>query len=952
MRRGPRSLAVTIALAIFGILLRAQPVQSGNAQQSRSFRDGIVLVGFHDGATPDEQKEAISAAQAVELRLIGKGAHVLKVPPGQVMRVVEMLQHLPVVRYAEPDFRQFLSGAPNDPSFPQQWAFHNTGQTVDGVTGTSGADEGTLRAWNVTQGSASAVVAVVDTGIDYSHPDLAANIWSNPGGINGCAAGTHGFNVLTNVCDPMDDDTVYDGHGTHVAGIIGAVGNNGIGVAGVNWKTSLLGVKWVDANGNGFTSDLIAALDWVVQAKQAGVNIRVVNDSQTWAGTAASQALSDEIDVLGSNDMLFVTAAGNTAQDNDTTPRYPCVYDRPNQLCAAASDQNDKLWSSSDFGVQTVDLAAPGVNILSTLRNGAYGFISGCSMSAAQVSGAAALVLSTGYQSVSTLKATLLNAVDPLPAFASTTRTGGRLDLCKAVPGCESAAGVNLVQQAAVQGSGVSSVTANFSASNTAGNLIIAAVRASTTTQTVTVTDQLGNKYTDAVDQMQAADGSQIHIFYAPNVRAGANSVTATLSGTNNHPWIAVFEYSGLSTASPLDRVASAQGTSSSPSSGSTSQTRAANELVFGVLGLPSSSSATVAAGSGFAIEQQDTITGGSRAATEDQIVSTQGAFAASFTLSASLNWSAAVATFSTTPVSNSSPLAVSTTSLPNGTVGTAYSATLGATGGTPPYTWTESGTLPAGLSLSSSGTISGTPTSVGTSNFTVQVQDSASASASAGLSITVSSSTTKPITQVQTASGFGSGLTSLAQAFPSATTQGNMIIAFVRMSTTSQTVSVTDSAGNAYADAVSQAQAADGSQTHIFYATNIKGGANTVTATFSSTNNHPWLAIYEFSGLNATAPLDRVAASQGSSSTPSSGATANTSSAAELVFAGLGLPASSSVTVTGGSGFTLLQQDTAANTSRAAEEDRIVNVIGQYSGTFALSGAANWSVVLATFKQ
>lgn len=929
----------------------SQPVQSDNAQQKLPFRDGIVLVGFQENATQEDQAKAIADAGGVEKRVIGKGTHVVRVPPGHVMQAIESLQHSAAVRYAEPDYREFLSGAPNDPSFPQQWAFHNTGQTVDGVTGTSGADESTLRAWNITHGTTSVVVAVVDTGIDYTHPDLAANIWSNPGGVNGCAAGTHGYNVLTNLCDPMDDDTVYDGHGTHVAGIIGAVTNNGVGVAGVNWQTSLLGVKWVDANGNGFTSDLITALDWVVQAKQAGVNIRVVNDSQTWAGTARSQALSDEIDVLGSNDMLFVTAAGNTAQDNDTTPRYPCVYDRSNQLCVAASDQNDQLWSSSDYGVQTVDMAAPGVNILSTLRNGAYGFISGCSMSAAQVSGAAALVLATGYQSVSVLKSTLLNAVDPLPAFANTTRTGGRLDICKAVPGCEISSSVNLVQQASVQGSGVSSVAVSFPGNNTAGNLIIAAVRASTTGQTVTVSDSLGNKYTDAVQQAQAADGSQIHILYAPNIVAGTNTVTATLSGTNNHPWIAVFEYSGLSTTSPLDRTASAQGASSSPSSGSTAQTRGANELVFGVLGLPSSSSASVTAGSGFAIEQQDTQAGGSRAATEDQIVSSEGTFAANFTVSASLNWSAAVATFSTTPISNTAPLTITTTSLPNGTVGTAYSATLAATGGTPPYTWTESGTLPAGLTLSSSGTISGTPTAAGTSSFTIQVKDSASGTASAGLSITVNSSGGTPIAQVQSAAGFASGVSSISQAFSTVNTQGNMIIAFVRMSTTSETVSVTDSAGNSYIDAVAQAQAADGSQTHIFYARNIKAGANTVTATFSSTNNHPWLAIYEFSGLNTSAPLDQVASAQGSSAAPSSGLTSNTTSANELVFAGLGLPASSSVTVTGGAGFTLLQQDTGANTSRAAEEDEIVKAVGQYAGIFTLSGSVNWSVVLATFK-
>jgi subtilisin family serine protease len=429
--------ALVLVVTAFLLTTCAWPAPAQNLQGSNegSFREDLVLVAFRPHTNREQQAKALKDAGAVELRIIGQAVHVLKVPQGKVMEVIQFLRMSQVVRYAEPDFRHSLNGGPNDPDFPQQWAFQNTGQTVNGVAGTSGADEGAFRAWNITHGSASVVVAVADTGVDYNHPDLAPNVWSNPGGINGCAAGTHGFNVLTGICDPMDDDTVFGGHGTHVAGIIGAATNNGTGVAGVNWQTSLMGLKWVDANGNGFTSDLIAALDWVIRAKQAGVNVRIVNDSETFPGTAPSQALSDEIDALGANDILFVTAAGNTAQDNDTMPRYPCVYDRPNQICVAASDQNDSLWSSSNFGVQTVDLAAPGANILSTLRNSTYGFVSGTSMSAAQVSGAAALVLSTGHQPVTKLKATLLNSVDLLPAFSGTTHTGGRLDIFTALAG-------------------------------------------------------------------------------------------------------------------------------------------------------------------------------------------------------------------------------------------------------------------------------------------------------------------------------------------------------------------------------------------------------------------------------------------------------------------------------------------------------------------------------------
>src|SRR4029077_12009694 len=153
-----------------------------------------------------------------------------------------------------------------------QWAIQNNGQTVNGVTGIAGADERLPAAWTVTPGTNAGVVAIVDTGVQYSHPDLFTNMWNNPGGIGGCPAGTHGFNVLTSSCDPMDDDNVYNGHGTHVAGIMGAVGNNAAGTVGVNWTTSIMAVKWVNSSGTGATSDLITAMDRVITAKQAGVN--------------------------------------------------------------------------------------------------------------------------------------------------------------------------------------------------------------------------------------------------------------------------------------------------------------------------------------------------------------------------------------------------------------------------------------------------------------------------------------------------------------------------------------------------------------------------------------------------------------------------------------------------------------------------------------------------------
>src|SRR5207244_6406403 len=184
---------------------------------------------------------------------------------------------------------------PNNPEFNKEWGDENTGQLIPTQNqeeklgaeekGTAGADDRAYAAWGVSTGSRSIVIGEVDTGVAYEHPDLAANIWSNPGGIGEtgtkekCAAGTHGYNVLAKTCNPIDEDTTFNGHGTHVAGILGAVGNNGVGVAGMNWQTSILPVRWMNNASSGETSKLIEALVWLVAAKQAGGNVRGANDS-------------------------------------------------------------------------------------------------------------------------------------------------------------------------------------------------------------------------------------------------------------------------------------------------------------------------------------------------------------------------------------------------------------------------------------------------------------------------------------------------------------------------------------------------------------------------------------------------------------------------------------------------------------------------------------------------
>lgn len=337
------------------------------------------------------------------------------------------LSHNPVVEYAEPNYVVHAIATPNDPRYGELWGLKNTGQIIQGFAGKAGADIKAEGAWDVSTGSSTVVVGVVDTGVDYTHPDLSANSWSNPGSIGGCAAGTHGFNAITKTCNPMDDQY----HGTHVAGTIGASGNNGVGVVGVNWTTSIMGLKFLDSTGSGTTADAISAIDFAVNAKIAGVNVRVLNNS--WGGGGFSQALLDEINKAGANDILFVAAAGNSSADNDRTPHYPSSYNSNYILAVAATDNNDQLASFSNYGATSVDLAAPGVDILSCQPGNRYQYLSGTSMATPHVTGAAALVLAKTNYTALNLKSQLMNTTDSLASLSGFCVTGGRLNVCRAI---------------------------------------------------------------------------------------------------------------------------------------------------------------------------------------------------------------------------------------------------------------------------------------------------------------------------------------------------------------------------------------------------------------------------------------------------------------------------------------------------------------------------------------
>ena len=430
----------------------APPMDPGSGGAGRAgFVPGEILIGFEGESAAAYRAQGAKAALAAaggpagglglcdpELLMdlpaaAGRGGRLAtrwRLPAGgDVLDAVRRLAGRPGIAYAEPNYVLSIDSIPDDPRFGELWGLHNTGQSG----GTADADIDAPEAWDVTTGSRSVVVAVIDTGVDYNHPDLAANIWVNAAELNGSpnrdddrngyVDDVHGYDFVNNDASPLDDQ----GHGTHLAGTIGAAGNNGVGVAGINWQVQIMPLKFLDGSGSGTTSDAIKAIEYAV-ANGATIS------NNSWGGDPYSQALYDAIRNARNAGHIFVTAAGNNGSNNDQSPFYPAGYELDNVISVAATDRNDRLASFSNYGAATVDLAAPGVDILSTKPNNAYATSSGTSMATPHVAGVVALV--RGQHPELTYREVIqqvLNSVDYVPALEGRTITAGRLNAARAV---------------------------------------------------------------------------------------------------------------------------------------------------------------------------------------------------------------------------------------------------------------------------------------------------------------------------------------------------------------------------------------------------------------------------------------------------------------------------------------------------------------------------------------
>ncbi|HJQ28686.1 MAG TPA: S8 family peptidase [Rubrobacter sp.] len=441
-------LAGTLAALVFLFIFVESSVQVARTQASpedptyqegarRQFAPGEIIVTLDQSASQSDLTQLNQQNDAsTEEDLPQSKVNVVDLPPDlTVSEGIQAYENSPDVAYAEPNFKLYPTATPNDPLFSRMWALNNTGQTG----GTIDADIDAPEQWNTNTGSPLTVVAVIDEGMDINHPDLKANIYTNTveangdKGVdddrNGYVDDVHGFDFANNDASVYDPDPLTgkgEEHGTHVAGTIAAVGNNGAGVTGVNWQAKIMPLKFLGPNG-GYTSDAVEALDYAVKN-----GVKISNNS--WGGGGKSQALQDAIARADSAGHLFVTAAGNGGADgigdnNDVTPNYPANYPNSNIISVAATDSRDRLAAFSNFGVNTVDLAAPGVSILSTLPGNTYGNYSGTSMATPHVTGVAALIKSQNPTADDgAMKAQILQFAEKKPSLKNKVATGGRLN--------------------------------------------------------------------------------------------------------------------------------------------------------------------------------------------------------------------------------------------------------------------------------------------------------------------------------------------------------------------------------------------------------------------------------------------------------------------------------------------------------------------------------------------
>ena len=408
--------AMVFAVSAWAELVPGQP----RLIQEDAYESGRLLVRFKPGISMAGESKALSVIDGEIIRNFRTPGLKLVELKGaaSVSQSISALADMSTVLYAEPDYIVTTDATtPNDADFGLLWGMHQA----------SDVDIDAPEAWDLSTGSASVIVGVIDTGVDYNHSDLVNNMWTNPGEIpgngidddsNGWIDDVYGIDAVNDDGDPMDDHY----HGTHCAGTIGAQGNNNTGVVGVNWNVSIMALKFLSAFGSGSTSDAITCIDY---AADKGAHLT----SNSWGGGGFSQGLKDSIENAGT---IFVAAAGNNyGNNNDIYPHYPSSYDSPQIVSVLSTDASDSMSDFSNYGPSSVDVGAPGSDIWSTAPFNRYQYLSGTSMATPHVAGLAALLMAHEpalKSDPAALKSRILNTVDEVASLSGKCVTNGRIN--------------------------------------------------------------------------------------------------------------------------------------------------------------------------------------------------------------------------------------------------------------------------------------------------------------------------------------------------------------------------------------------------------------------------------------------------------------------------------------------------------------------------------------------
>ena len=740
-------LAVTLVVGSLG-----WPTLSVAA--TTKYVEGSVIVTFKPATALNEAKavlanKSLAFARHYSLLSTKRNRHtgLVKHPTKTTAQLIADLKNDPSVESVEPDYIRWVNGQPNDPNFANLWAMHNTGQAVNGTTGTAGDDVKFIEAWNQARSTTdNVVVGVVDTGVDFGHPDLAANMWVNTAettgnGVdddaNGYVDDVYGYDFVNALSHP--DDSGY--HGTHVAGTIAAVGNNQEGVIGVNYHAKIMALK-VSSDGQTLNSSaIIAAFQYATLMKGRGVNIVALNGSYGGGGSSTAEVAA--IQAAGDAGIVFCVAAGNDTANNDTTPSYPASYRLANMIVVAASDQNDGLASFSNYGATTVDIAAPGTNVYSTKPS--------------------TLSVQVGATTYASTPFTYSGVTAGFTGTVYDCGIGNPGDFPTAVRG-----NIALIARGTLYFS--QKVTNAMAAGATA------AIIYNNTTGLINGTLQQMGEWIPALALTQA-DGLAIKAALPTSATLVANGLYQYLDGTSMAtPHVtgavafAALNFPGDSVAQRIHRVlASAEAKTGLQgkvaTNGRLNLLRIVDANSDGVpdwlesdQNAPVVTTATQLPGAvvGSAYSQPLVASGGTApyawsvyngtlpdglSLTSDGILSGTPTTAGgnSFSVLVTDNVAATNGKLFTLTVA-STPLSISTSAqLADGMVNASYQGTLVAAGGTSPYTWAmTAGALPAGVSLSSSGSLTGTPTAYGTFQFTAQVTDAGASTQSQAFTLIV----------------------------------------------------------------------------------------------------------------------------------------------------------------------------------------------------------------------